>query len=407
MKDFNGIKGWGSTYFSFYDHKGKPKKDDITRLNISSMLRRTLQMFKWSIKYKGEECTTITNRSLELLVQTNGLGGVVEYKDNLYCLFGTLGGEPNYNYMPTKFIWANAALNANGEENIYDFKDMKRSCVIIPNDSLYQGVLPILTLHCEQLTEIELTKRAIMIWLRAPHTFTASNSNTYRDIMEYIGKLTNGELSAVIDKNIMNPIKVLADGNNNGTKGIMTSLLESQQYEKASMFNNVGLDMNYNMKRETITSSEAQLGESALLPLPDDMFAQREKAAKEMMEVFDCEISVDFNSAWKNLRVSIELALEKERAEAKQQALQPFGNNNLEVSNGTDDNEADVDSAGDDSGRSSLDRPEPDIVDGNGDDNGQPESVIEQAVGELDMVAQQLEQLIDEPEGAANEEPIE
>lgn len=404
MADYYGLSGWYSQYYSFYDKKGKPKKEHITRLNIASMLRRTMQMFKWDIKYKGEPCETITNRSLELLVQTNGMGGVVEYENKLYCLFGTMGGQPNYNFMPTKFIWANAALGASGEENIYDFKDMKRTCVIIPNDSLYQGLVPILTLHCEQLTEIELTKRAIMIWLRAPHTFAAGSNNAFRDVTDYISKLYDGELSAVLDKNVMNPLKVLADGNNNGTKGIMTSLLESQQYEKASMFNNVGLDMNYNMKRETITSSEAQLGESALLPLPDDMFAQREKAAKEMMEVFDCEVSVEFNSAWKNLRVSIQLALEKERTEAQgMQTFQPIGNNNVEVSDGKP-NETNSDSTGDDSdGRddnSGLERDnEPRDVGG----DGTTETVVEKVIGELDMATQQLEQLAEEG-GVTDEE---
>ena len=73
--------------------------------------------------------------------------------------------------------------------------------------------------------------------------------------------------------------------------------------------------MNYNMKRESITSSEAQLGEGALLPKPDDMMDMRKMAVKDIRDVFDETWTVEFSSAWRDLHQSINLEIQLEQAE--------------------------------------------------------------------------------------------
>lgn len=287
--------------------KSDDRKDRITQLQMFNMIRRTSKMFEW----KGLP-DTIPQRDLELQIQTRGITGIIHYNDNYYSVYGGLGGVPNYNYMPTIYIVANPYLKLSKTYYIYNTEEHEKDVVIIPNDSLYQGLIPTLSYHCELLTEIQLTKRCVMIISRMPKILTAPNNNTKADLDGLIKDLIDGEITSMYDKNMLQNINSV-DVSDGTARNLMTQILETEQYQKAAMFNDIGLQMNYNMKRETITSSEAQLGESALLPLCDDMLEMRKKACKEVNDVFGLKWEVEFSSAWKDLRKSIqvEMALEE------------------------------------------------------------------------------------------------
>lgn len=80
-----------------------------------------------------------------------------------------------------------------------------------------------------------------------------------------------------------------------------TDLIEYQQYLKASWFNEIGLNANYNMKREKLSTTESQMNSDALLPLVDDMLEQRRLGVEKVNEMFGTNITVDFCSSWKKL----------------------------------------------------------------------------------------------------------
>lgn len=294
-----------------YFNDSKSRKDKITRLQMNNMLRRLLKMFKWTIPDE-----TVTARSLELFIMTKGFTGVVMVEGKPYAIMaGHLGGEPNVEYMPTKFVAANPALGTKlkTEYNIYG---PNKDVVIFPNDALYQGVLPTLSFHSQLLTEINLTKRCIMIKKRDPDAYIAPTDNAKSDIEDYLKRLENGDISAILDKNILNKIATLGEGQS-GNHNIITQVLEMEQYQKAAFYNDFGMQMNYNMKRETITSSEAQLGEGALLPFSDEMMEMRKQSCKELKETFDLNWGVEFSSAWSDLRKSIQFGLMAEENEVE------------------------------------------------------------------------------------------
>jgi hypothetical protein len=85
-------------------------------------------------------------------------------------------------------------------------------------------------------------------------------------------------------------------------------LIESQQYIRATWFNDLGLNANYNMKRESINSGESQLNDDALLPLVDNMLECRKIAVDKINAMFDTSISVDLASAWKDNEIELENA---------------------------------------------------------------------------------------------------
>ena len=290
-----------------YFRRGKNKKERLTKLQMVNMLRRTMRMFKWS--GKAFEEGQVTQRHMELTIQTRGHIGVVMKDGKPYDCWGTMGDILNYEYMPTKYIITNPYLEL--PKQMFDIYGDSKDVVVIPNDSFYRGLIPILSFHGELLTEIQLTKKCILLFQRAPSALTAPDNNAKEDIKDYLNDLDEGEIGSIFDKYILKDIGAI-ELSANASHNIMTQVLEMEQYQKAAMFNDVGLQLNYNMKRESITSSEAQLGESALLPLPDDMMDMRKKACKELKETFDLDWDVEFDSSWRDLRKSISLEIKAE-----------------------------------------------------------------------------------------------
>jgi len=267
-----------------------------TRQYMTYMLNRTQKMFKW----EGLP-DTIPKRNLELMLQTNGNVCVTEVNGDLYAFTGGLGGEPNAYYMPTIYTVANPALNF--------FKNLKigEECVVIPNDPMYVGLLPMFSRYATMLAENDASIRIACINSRLTDIISASDDVTHESALRYLKDIEMGKLGIVAENSFLDGVKVSpASG-----KGATTDAIELQQYLKASWFNDLGLSANYNMKREAINSQEAQIGSDSLLPLCEAMLESRQTACEFINQMYGTNISVDFASSWE-IRQSEEEAAEEE-----------------------------------------------------------------------------------------------
>ena len=85
---------------------------------------------------------------------------------------------------------------------------------------------------------------------------------------------------------------------------------------KASLLGELGLNANFNMKRERINTAESELNQDALLPLVDDMLAMRKKACEDINAMYGLNIDVEKNSSWKEEEmIDEELPIETEESE--------------------------------------------------------------------------------------------
>ena len=274
----------GLEYVTKYDFKNKNKN-----LNdyITYMLNRSIIMFKY---HNLPE--TMPQREIELLLQTNGWGCVCEIDGNLYALNGGLGGVPNAYNMPTEIIISNPYLKFNKTLTI------DTDCVVIPNDSMYVGLLPLYNRYCTMLVENDITMILATVNKRIQNLLSANDDNTVESAKSFLKKVYEGELGVIAESKLFDSLKV----NNSSTNAqvSLTDLFEFEQYIKASLYNEIGLSANYNMKRERLTSAEVETNTDNLYPLVDDMINQRRKAVKKINEMFGTNIEVEFNSSWDN-----------------------------------------------------------------------------------------------------------
>ena len=263
-------------------------KDQSMRDYVIYMLARTQSMFEWS----GLP-DTIPKRTIELYLQYNGYVGIVPDGNQIYAMYGGLGGQPDYNYMPTMFVAANPALKFSKSLKISD------ECVVIPGDSMYMGLLPMFRRYATALMENDLTMRITDINSRIMSLMSASDDRTKKSADKFLTDVENGKLGCIGEGEFFDGVKSQPyAGNGNASR--FTDLIEYQQYLKAGWFNDLGLQANYNMKRETIGSEEAAMNEEILLPLIDDMLMQRQIGCEKVNAMFGTNWSVDLNSSWKH-----------------------------------------------------------------------------------------------------------
>lgn len=265
---------------------------------ISYMLNRTQSMFK----YSGLP-DTIPERILELYLQTNGNCCFYEHNEELYVFTGGLGGEPDVYYMPTVYTVANPALKIS-KSLIID-----RDCVVIPNDSLYMGLIPMFERYATAMMENEISMNVASINARIVSLISAGDDRTAKSAEKYLKDIADGKTGVIAENTFFDGVKSQPYGTTANSNTI-TNLIEYEQYLKASWFNELGLNANYNMKRESINSNESQLNEDMLLPLVDNMLHCRKIGLEKVNAMFGTNISVSLNSSWENNEKELENALE-------------------------------------------------------------------------------------------------
>lgn len=276
--------------FRDFDFADKPK---VRKQYIRYMLNRTQSMFRWS----GLP-DTIPARILELYLQCHGFACFYKWNGDLYVFYGGRGGEPDIYYMPTIFTIGNPCIPKGVTAQI----DV--DCVVMPNDSMYMGLMPMFERYATAMCETELSINIATINSRIFDLISATDDRTRESALKYLEDVRAGKLSVIATNEFLSGITAQPYGTTG--HGTITDLIELMQYEKASWFNELGLNANYNMKRESLNSSESQLNNDALLPLIDDMLKNRQIFAEKVNDMFGTEISVELASSWEDNIIELE-----------------------------------------------------------------------------------------------------
>ena len=328
---------------------------------------RTQSMFT----YEGLP-DTIPVQWLESYLQRNGSCCIAEHEGKLYALLGNAGGELDEYYQPTIYTVANPALG------LSESFEIGKNCVYCKNDYDAIGLVPLVSRYCGLMTENLLTVRISDINMRMMNLLSAPDDNTLQSTKQYLKDLEEGKLGVVGETPFFEGLKLQSKGVGNGD--YMIQFIELQQYLKGSMYNELGINANFNMKREALSGQEVALNDDALMPLIDDMLKQRRAMCDELNEMFGLSVSVDYGSTWHSNVVEKQLvseeelganSVESEEAAGDESALpddkDPNAVDEGDVSRLNDEEESGNDDNGDTSSDSDVDEPNENCED---DDSG-------------------------------------
>ncbi len=329
--DMNKYNKWISNLFAklpFSQPFDFTEKESNIFAHTAYMLDRTQSMFE----YKGLP-DTIPQRVLELYLQINGNCCFTKYKGEYYVFTGGLGGEPDEYYRPTIYTIANPALNYTANLKIH------AECVGVPNDAMFLGLMPIFNRYESQLAENELSINIAIVNSRIIDLISASDDSTKASAELFLENIKKGKNGVIGENAFLEGIRAQPYGTS-GMGNAITQLIEAEQYLKASLFNELGLDANYNMKRESLSIAESQMNNDALLPLVDNMLKSRRDALEKINEMYGLDISVDYASSWKDNVEELEIAHEQEESEATEEQETPEANEDPETPTETEEPES-------------------------------------------------------------------
>ena len=296
-----------NTYYSAskFDIDKQPELEWFYKTYKGYMYARLQQMFS----YRNLP-DTIPAEMFEFYLLSNGLTFVTEYEDNLYAFQGGLGGEPDPYYRPTKFTIANPALKMS------KVCDIKTDGILCKNDKMWLGLDALVSRYAYLMATNLITLNVVDIMLRCIALLSAPDDKTKKSAEVYLDKLVKGEFGVIGDNPFFEGIKMQTVPSSNGS--YLTQFIELHQYYKGSFYNEIGLNANFNMKREAIGKGEASLSQDSLLPLCDSMLECRIENVKKINEMYGTNIEVEYSSAWKDNQTEQKYELIKLENEASQ-----------------------------------------------------------------------------------------
>lgn len=281
---------------------------------VMLMFDRTNQMFE----YEGLP-ETIPAYMLELYLQLNGHVGLTEVKGSLYALPGGLGGAPDPYYRPTLYIVANPGLGYSASLDIlnhlppFGSQDSQGKCVVMRNDTNLRGLFYLFSRYATELAENDISIRSAQINSRQQTFIAASTDKQAASAQAYLDGLEKGKIAAVGAQAFLDGIEVMNVSTQSSNSIIQ--LIELQQYLKASWYNEIGLNANFNMKREYLSEEEIRSSTDVLLPLIDDMLRCREEAIDLVNRTYGTNITVKKNSSWANKQDEVDTAQDQADAD--------------------------------------------------------------------------------------------
>lgn len=308
-------------------YPGRAEKDKYGEFDkearIAAMIGETFDRLQSLFIYEGlpEE---VPAKWLEHYLMSNGTAIFTKLNDKYYVFNGRPGAEMNAYYVPLRYVVADPWVKLPDgntlskefiiEDHTWNGKEVKADCVMIRNDTFAVGLLPMVTKYCRRIMENEITMELASILARATINISTSDDRTKASAELWLNRLIEGKLAIMSETPFIEGLNVrefkeVAD--------CLVPLIEYHQYTKASFLNDIGLNANYNMKREAINSNESQLNDDMLKPLIDNMLQMRKEAVEEINKMYDLNITVEFNSAWKSNEETEDAEVSKMEAEVE------------------------------------------------------------------------------------------
>lgn len=277
---------------------------------IQYMFDRTNRMFC----YEGLP-ETIPEYLLEYMLQLYGAVVILKHNEELYAFRANLGGAPDPYYRPTLAVIANPALGIGQTYRIENYFppfdrtiwDSYSPCIIFHNDTQLQGLLPLFSRYATQMAENDVSIRSAQINFRQQSIIVADTGPEIQSAEMYIKNLEDGKLSSIQQRSFTDGIKVM-NGSAQQSNTII-QLIELQQYLKASWYNEIGLNSNFNMKRQYMSTDEILSSADIMLPLIDNMLECRKKAIDEINSYYGTNIKVEKDSAWEKKEIQSNMAV--------------------------------------------------------------------------------------------------
>lgn len=276
------------------------------------LINRIIKMFEWK-----NLPDTIDVDYLNYTLITNGNICFTKINNKLYALSGNPGGEPNEYYFPTLYIIANPVL---GSKTV----NIDVDGVVIYNSTIDKFTQPrtypaslntLVDITAQRLTEITISALTAAKNIRAAIFISAKDDETKQAAEIALKRIFDGEPAVIFKDKIIESLNITINPAVEHSAQALAELREDFQFALAQFFNSIGINANYNMKRERLNTSEVNANTDSLLINIADMLYQRQTGVKKVNKMENTNISVDFSAEWKKTEALQKDSFDTETAE--------------------------------------------------------------------------------------------
>ena len=301
--------------------RGIRQKDTRFLEKVNRMISQTSRCVSWSL---SDQVDGLPAYLPELWAQTAGWAALIKRGEKYNIVSGicaAFNGQYDKFFFPTGLIVANPYDTSMDGQYIFG-----KNAVLLRNDTTLQGLLPIICPKCEILTEAAVTMVNGLQNLRLINLIRTYNDKVAAAAELMLKKIRWGRPGIVNAENAktwsgsseqpsIEPLPI-----NGVPPNYITQIVEAIQYARATMYNDLGIQATYNMKRESLNGAEVAADVATLRPLIDDMRACREEFCSECEKVFGIQVSFEMVGSW--AEEQYEEAAAAADPEAEQQADQ-------------------------------------------------------------------------------------
>lgn len=255
-------------------------KDNALQKHVLYMLDKLESL----IDVKGLPLT-IPKRIFVRYLLINGFVVIAEHEDNLFAFYAGLGGVPDVNYDFTEAVVSNPALKLTKTFKIDE------DCVLIRNDSSMLGVIPILEKFGTLDTEVMITFRLMAINNRISALINADDDAGYASAKQFLKDVEDGKLGVIQSGGFFDGVTTNDFANRAGD---IKDMIELKSFLDAKEWEEFGININGNAKREYVSDTEMDIGQPATLPFISNMLEQWREGIAKVNAMFGTEIEVDF-----------------------------------------------------------------------------------------------------------------
>lgn len=286
------------------------EKERNVKLSNKYMLAKTLSMFD----YEGLP-DSIPEQELERILQETGIAFIYEWGDSLIAFSGTLTGVTDEYNRPTEINIVNHRLHDTRTVKLDDG-------VLICNDDYKLGILALIDKYNTLINENEISLVMATFNNRVQKIISASDDRTKDSAKQYLKKVESGELAVIGESPFLEDLKV--QGVNISNSQSLSSMIEYNQYLKASLLNELGIQANTNNKKERLITAEIEQDKELLYPLVNNMFYNRYQGVQELNDKYKLNVTVNYGSVWKDRDIEQGVNDEIERVEKQGTDTEPI-----------------------------------------------------------------------------------
>lgn len=283
-------------------------KTQLTGYYYKMLLNRVINMFTW-----GNLPDTIDEQVMNFWLFITGRVVFTDFDEKLYALNGNYGGYPNEYYLPTEFVVSNPVLgNKNVKLGVDGIVMFNSDTDKYPMQAMTGGLYPILTLTANMLADCVVTISSALKNGRVQTAFLCKDDTVRIAGEKVLKQLYNGNPAVMIDDTILNCISPIKMTDNTSVATILQQTVETYQFWLANFYNSIGVNANFNMKRERLNTAEVNINDSALFVNVINMLNNRQQALEKINKMFGTNITVEISEEWKDLTETEEIPTEEE-----------------------------------------------------------------------------------------------